>query len=298
MAPLVVASWCAEAKANPIALALPARDRLYLASEHLRATVSSESAEVTGTFTFQYRQDAPAPGRKSFVMLEIPIWFPETHPRDPSVARFWRAFPRDEVAAVSRETREVFAEALGLQVLLGDQPLPVEQFSTLTSTNTKWRWAPREWREAGFCCLIFRFYVRDDSTLVREPLRLSYREPLLEAGGAGRFFYLPVFQNLPAGASTTDTNRYSITVAAHLGCSLTGSSGDRNFAVAAGRSITLGPRHHQALRVTATSRPAKVRGTSHRPSSPFNAAQRSATAGVTPAAWPSLAACADPFTKP
>jgi hypothetical protein len=109
---------------------------------------------------------------------------------------------------------------------------------------------------------------------------------------------IALFQNLPAGASTTDTNRYSITVAAPPGCSLTGSSGDRKFAVAAGRSITLGPRHHQAIRVTATSRPAKVRGTSHPPSSPFNATGRPVAAGATSASWPGLAARADLFTKP
>ena len=234
-------------------------DRLYMASEHLSASISPEVAELRGTFTFQYRQDAPAPGQRSFVMLEIPIWFPEADPDDASVAAFWKAFPKDQVTAVEPQTRAVFEQAVGLRASLAGEPLRVEQFSTLTSTNRWQRWAPREWQqEAGFCCLVFRFYIQDDSVLTKKPLAISYRQPLVHGGGLARFFYLPVFENLPKGASTADTNRYSITIAARSGCSLTVRSGEQMSRVEAGQNVTFSPRHHQPIRATTATRPNKA----------------------------------------
>jgi hypothetical protein len=209
---LISLLFCAGASANPIALALPAADRIYMSSEHLTASISPVCAEFQGTFTFQYRQDVPAPGQRSFVMLEIPIWFPEQHPTDPSVAAFWKAFPKDDVTEVTPQTRSAFERAVGLRASLGGQPLPVGQFSTLTHTNSRQRWADRAWQqEAGFCCLVFRFYIKDDTAMTQKPLTISYRQPLSHSEGVASFYYLPVFQNLPTGASTTDTNRYAPT---------------------------------------------------------------------------------------
>ena len=250
---------CATARGNPIALALPAEDRIYMASEHLTANIAPDVAEFSGTFTFRYRQDIPSPEQKSFVMLEIPIWFPEANPRDPSVTEFWKTFRRDDGTELTPQKRVAFEKAVGLRVALGGEPLPVKQFSTLTSTNSRQVWAPREWQqEAGFCCLVFSFYFTDDSVLTRKPLTISYRQPLDQADGAGRFFYLPVFKNLPKGASTTDTNRYSVTIVAQPGCSLAVTSGDTKSRVESGYRIMLSPRHHQAIRATATTRPNKI----------------------------------------
>jgi hypothetical protein len=246
---------CAAARANPVALALPATDRIYIASEHLTISISPEVAELRGTFTFQYRQDVPSPGQRSFVMLEIPIWFPEQHPTDSSVAEFWRVFPKDNGAEVTPQTTGVFERAVALHASLGGQSLPVSQFSSLTHTNSRQRWAAREWQqEAGFCCLVFGFYFKDDSTLTQKPLIISYRQPLSHSGGVASFFYLPVFQNLPKSTSTTDTNRYAITITAQPGCSLMVTSADQKSEVESGHSITLSPRHHQAIRAVATTR--------------------------------------------
>src|ERR1035441_6246568 len=68
---------CAIARGNPVVYAVPASDRVYMSSEHLTATISPVEAQLKGTFTFHYRADVPAPGQKSAVVLEIPIWFPE-----------------------------------------------------------------------------------------------------------------------------------------------------------------------------------------------------------------------------
>ena len=68
------------AVANPLPLANNASARLYLASEQLTATVSLNRAIVKGVFQFNYRQDVPAPGQKSYVGLRVPLWFPELNP--------------------------------------------------------------------------------------------------------------------------------------------------------------------------------------------------------------------------
>jgi hypothetical protein len=244
--------FCIVARANPIGFALSAADRVYIASERLTVTVSPDVAELKGTFVFRYRQDVRNPGQKSFVMLEIPIWFPETHPRDPSVAAFWRSFPKDDITTVSPQNRAAFEKAVGLRVSLDGESLPIGQFSTLTSTNSRQRWAAREWQqEAGFCCLVFRFYFTDDSALAEKPLTVAYRQPLLEEDGVGKFFYLPTFQNLPKDISTTDTNRYAITVAAQPGCSLTVSNGDQQRTLETGQGFTLSPKHNQPIKAVA-----------------------------------------------
>jgi hypothetical protein len=256
---MVIWLFVATAKSNPLPLALPAADRIYMASEHLTVTISPDVAELQGTFTFRYRQEVWSPGRKSFVQLEIPIWFPEAQPRDPSVAGFWKAFRRDDGTQITPQTRAAFEKAVGLRVALGGHEVPVEEFWTLTSTNNRQRWAPHEWQqEPGFCCLAFRFYFQDDSELTKKPLTISYRQPLLQTNGVGRFFYLPEFQNLPKNASTTDTNIYLITVVAKPGCSLAVTNGDKQSRVEAGQSIMISPRHHQSIRATATTRPNKI----------------------------------------
>ena len=249
--------FCATAKANPVAMALPAADRLYMASEHLSASISQDTAELKGTFTFQYRQDTWSPGKPSFVMLEIPIWFPDSDPKDPVVAGFWKAFRKDYGIRITPQTREAFEKGIGLHVTLGTDAVPVEEFWSLTTTNSR-HWVPEEWQqETGFCCLVFRFYFNNDSDLTQKPLSISYRQPLVHADGTAKFFYLPVFQNLPKHASTADTNHYSITIAAQQGCSLTVTSGEQKSRVEARQTVTFSPRHHQPIRVTAATQPNK-----------------------------------------
>src|SRR5208337_4063308 len=106
------------AMGNPLWVALPAADRIYMSSEQLTANISPAVAELKGRFTFKYRPDVPAPGQKSFVMLEIPIWFPEMESADPT--EFWKVFPKDEVNEVTPVTMKVFMEAVGLRAHLGD----------------------------------------------------------------------------------------------------------------------------------------------------------------------------------
>jgi hypothetical protein len=85
-------------------------------------------------------------------------------------------------------------------------------------------------------------------------MTISWRQPLLHVSGKGEFFYLPGFENLPVAATTTDTNRYSITIAAEVGCSVEVSDGSEKAIVLAGQSRVFTLRHHQAIRAMVTAR--------------------------------------------
>ena len=160
---------CAVARGNPVVFAVPASDRVYMLSEHLTAIISPDEAQFTGNFTFHYRADVPAPGHKSAVVLEIPIWFPEERSKGTSVAEFWKSFPRDGDTEVTPQNRTDFEKAIGLHASLGGKPLPLIRLDLLL-TNTVIMTVPWEWhQEPGFCCLVFSF-CPDDDTASRQSL--------------------------------------------------------------------------------------------------------------------------------
>jgi hypothetical protein len=72
--------------------------------------------------------------------------------------------------------------------------------------------------------------------------------------GQARSVYVPIFNNLPKGVSTADTNHYSITLMADKDCVLSVQNGEERSIVQAGRSVALEPGHHRAIRVAVESR--------------------------------------------
>src|ERR1035437_9404366 len=122
LAILIYVLFGSIAVANPLALANNAVDRLYIASEQLTVTVSSNRATLRGVFRFNYRQDVPGPGQKSYVGLRVPVWFPELNPEEPPVAEFWRAFADERHTEVNTDTKVAFERALALRVFLGNRP--------------------------------------------------------------------------------------------------------------------------------------------------------------------------------
>jgi hypothetical protein len=232
---------CAVARGNPVVFAVPASDRVYMSSEHLTAIISPVDAQLKGNFMFHYRADVPAPGQKSAVVLEIPIWFPEERLKDPSVAEFWKSFPRDGDTEVIPQKRTDFEKAIELHASLDGRPLRLIRLDLLL-TNSVIMTVPWEWhQEPGFCCLVFSFDLNDDSALTQKPLTISYKQPLLQVNGVGNFYYLPDFKNLPKGTKTTDTNMFSITIQATPNCTLTVINGNQKSEVEAGHAITVGP---------------------------------------------------------
>lgn len=235
---------------------VPASDRVYMSSERLTAVISPDKAELKGIFTFHYRADVPAPGQKSYVVLEIPIWFPEERFKDASVGEFWKSFPTDVDTEVAPTNRMAFEKAIGLQVSLGGRPLSLIRLDLLF-TNSVVMTVPWEWhKEAGFCCLVFSFSPdEDDIALTQKQLTVSYWQPLLQVDGTGRFYYLPDFKNLPKGTGTADANIYSVTIQAATNCNLTVSNGNQKSDVEGGHAITVSPRHHEPIKAVVTKRP-------------------------------------------
>ena len=158
------------------------------------------------------------------------------------------------------ETRDAFEKDLALSVFTGSQLLEIKRFTILTTHNSRQRWAPRAWQqEPGFWCVVPRFLVPSCSALMQKPMTMSWRQPLLHVAGKREFFYLPVFENLPAPATTTDTNRYSITITAEAGCSVEVSNGNEKATVLPGQSRVFTLQHQQPIRAMVTIRANRTR---------------------------------------
>jgi len=252
---------CVAAAANPLPGLNEARALVYIASEHLSVSISPEGASLKGVFTFQSRGKVKETYMSQPVLMDIPIWIPEQNPESSNVTSFWKEIPRDDAVMSTPASRDAFEKDLVLNVFTGNQPLEMKRFTILTTRNGRQRCAPRDWQqEPGFWCVVPRFLVPSCSALTQKPFTMSWRQPLLHVAGKREFFYLPVFENLPAPATTTDTNRYAITVTAEAGCSVEVSNGSEKATVLAGESRVFTPRHHQAIRAMVTTRANKVTG--------------------------------------
>jgi hypothetical protein len=82
--------------------------------------------------------------------------------------------------------------------------------------------------------------------------------------------------------STTDTNHYSIMFTAGTDCSAVVTNGEQRLAVQAGQRVTIGPTHHQAIRVTTKTRSNKIGRANRRPGFPLNAGRQFGSASCAP----------------
>jgi hypothetical protein len=267
---IIYAILCSIAAANPLPGLNSADALVYIASEQLSISISSERASLRGVFTFQSRGTVKEAFMNQPVLMDIPIWFPEQNPQASNVAAFWKTIPKDEVVMFTPETRDAFEKGLVLSVFTGNQLLEIKRFSILTIHNDRQRWAPRDWQqEPGFWCIVPRFLIPSCSALTQKPMTISWRQPLLQVAGKREFFYLPVFENLPAPTTTADTNRYSITITAEPTCSVDVSNGNEKATVFPGQSRVFTPRHHQAIRAMVTTRANKPHAANSRPGSQY-----------------------------
>jgi hypothetical protein len=258
----------AAAAANPLPGLNEAGALVYIASEQLSVSISHEGASLHGVFTFQSRGMVKEAYMNQPVLMDIPIWFPEQNSEGSNVTNFWKAIKRDEVVMFTPETRDAFEKGLVLNVFSGNQLLDIKRFTILTSHDDRQRWAPRDWQqEPGFWCIVPRFLIPSCSALTQKPMTISWRQPLLHVLGKREFFYLPVFENLPAPTATADTNRYSITITAEPSCSVEVSNGNEKATVFPGQSRVFTPRHHQTIRAMVTARANKPHAANSRPGS-------------------------------
>jgi len=285
---VIVLSVSVAVCANPVVL--PPRLKAYIGSEKLVVTFTPTDATFTATFSFRSDEGAYqwSGTRPRPALVALPIWFPENGADDPIVARFWRTFRKDHcnLLTTNATARDVFDDSIKLKVRIGEHELSTEReigqfwaFPDYTAISAehaerfdKWTQqmlkqffagqpydrlmseAPVESREPGFYCLVLTFSDSSGFVQERTPVRVTYRQPLARANGEGRFFYVPIFDNLPKNASTDNTNRYSITLVA-AGCTVEVGSGDQQVTIKDGREFTIAPQHLQPIRARSIRKP-------------------------------------------
>jgi len=258
----------------------------YIGSEKLVVSMTPTDANFTGCFAFSSCENLLMPAFADQwrgirpTTIQFYIWFPEEGNGDARIEEFWRTFRKGDINVLTTNVlgQEVFERSIGLRISVGERQLKigweVDSFialpyrpirrdheserllsellksmpkSEVTESQTGGV-GPGELDEPGYCLLVLGF--RDDGAIVRNqtPVKLTYRQPLAPSKEGARTFYQPVFENLPDGRTTADTNQYSITFVAQ-DCSLLITNGAEMATVESGNSLTLAPRIHQPFRV-------------------------------------------------
>jgi hypothetical protein len=195
----------ASSMANPI----PAPPLTYIAAEKLEVVAGVDAAEIKGVF--QFRSDA-SKGSVSDMGIEIPVWIPAKGQHgDATVRRFLNAYPSEGYYKFESVDRTVWDAAIGLRFRVGKKDVPLSWFRIFQPK------VDSPWYRKGWSCVVVMVYVPADLLAARifrgvPDCTITYRQPLLKGSGSSEFFYVPMFDHLPEGASTVSVKRY----AAHL----------------------------------------------------------------------------------
>ena len=227
---LFIVGWGLLIQANPSVVNFPGQ--AYLSSEHLLIRLSADEAAVSGTFTFRFEPDDPEPLRKWRIALQVPIWIPAVNEHDPTVRLFWSAFGDDVFAGgITDDNRDPFKAAVRFSALLNDHSLRAEPhivYSRHTNPaalrwNRYWLRDQAEFQtfEAeDIGCVILQIGVDCSALLNETPIAVNYRQPLADTPDGRLFVYLPVFREFPSRLTTTDLDRYRITLVADAAVTL------------------------------------------------------------------------------
>ena len=272
--------FCLLARGNPVPGAV--LTNAYIASERLVVTLSPAEAKFVGTFTFKVPGGFPKWTKgPPWAGMAIPVWFPERNDENPNVAEFWGVLRRGGLRPMyllapdlAPSLSKVYKDTVGLTVHVGELPYKVGSFDPLPrelDTPGREYFGFQWWRgvqETGFCILRFQVTLSEEVFAKARPVRISYRQPLLNVNGDRRFYYAPILDHLPAEIRSTDTDIYAISLEATPDCELAVSYGDQHFNVAGGQNLTLAPKHFQPIRAIVTPRPNGQGGANGR--RPFN----------------------------
>jgi hypothetical protein len=245
---LMIFIW-ATARANP---SVPLADTVYMSSERLTVIIGPTEAEFRGTFTF--RSAGPVSDDGEHASLAVPIWFPaRAQKSNPSIAAFWSMFNSDYHSLVSTKEKEMVEKTLGLKAYIDKKEFRAENLF-ISGWPANHESVPKNWEQPGWKVLRFDFTVSPNVIEDATPVIISYRQPLIRDIGKWEFVYVPVFAHLPKGISTSNTNRYSITLTADPYCDLTVTNGEFNTVLLSGQRITLTPKDLQAIHATVLPR--------------------------------------------
>lgn len=263
---LITFGFCLLARGNPVPR--PVLTNAYIASEQLIVTISPTEARFVGTFTFKVPGEFPKwKKRPPAAGITVPVWFPLTNQDNPNIEVFWRLLthgralpPPHYLIGYGRRPGldDLYNDEIGLKAEIGKIAVRTTSFSTTPpemDTPDREIYGFHWWRsvqEPDFHILRFFIPLFPQVFTKGDPVRICYRQPLLNADGNRRFFYAPVLQNLPAGVVSTDTNVYAITLETTPECELAVSYGDQHFTVSRGHRLTLAPKHFQPIRALVT----------------------------------------------
>jgi hypothetical protein len=248
------------ASANPAVA--PPELKTYLNSEKFVATISPTDATFVATFTFRSDEDFSRVSSlrvADYVTVDLPIWLPEGQHSAPLLRRF-SPYNDGRVPLIfeNRTYREPIDTTIGLKVA-SESPETIPLFENSYIHVAQWRrdyskeMAEKLFLEPGFYRVVARFLMFPSVVKNQSPITFCYRCPLARHNGDGIFYYVPFFKNLPEGVSTSDTNRYAITIQATPDCSVTVNSGGQNFGVAGGSKVTLAPKANEPIRAISRS---------------------------------------------
>ena len=195
----------ASSMANPI----PAPPLTYIAAEKLEVVAGVDAAAIKGVF--QFRSEV---SMKSLfeIGIEIPVWIPSKGEHgDAAVRRFRSAYPSEGYYKFESIDRTIWNAAIGLRIRVGKQEVPLSWFRIFKPK------VDSPWYRKGWSCVAVTVYVPADLLAARffrgvPDTTITYRQPLLKGADSSEFFYVPMFDHLPEGASTVSLKRY----AAHL----------------------------------------------------------------------------------
>jgi len=162
-------------------------------------------------------------------------------------------FNGDFHSLASTKEKEIVEKALGLKAYIDKKELRAGALS-ISGWPATHDAVPKNWEQPGWKVLLFDFFVSPNVIESATPVTISYRQPLIRSIGTWDFVYVPVFAHLPKGISTSNTNRYSITLKADPYCDLTVTNGEFSTVLLSGQCITLSPKDLQAIHATVLPR--------------------------------------------
>jgi hypothetical protein len=256
--PLIVSG---TALANPRP---PPEIKSYLDSEKLLVTISPTDATVVATFTFRSDEDISnvSSTRSEDVTVSLTIWLPEDGVGVLLPRRF-APYNDNRVPLVLENGvyREPINTGIRMNVLAeSPERMPLSkdyyEYSEEHRKGGAESSGAKSFLEPNFYKLVLRFFIPRSVVENRHPLTFSYKSPLVHRqNGGGLFYYVPYFDNLPSGISTSDTNRYAITLQATTDCSLEVTTCGKTVSVAGGKSTTVAPKANEPIRTISTSLP-------------------------------------------
>jgi hypothetical protein len=234
--------------ANP-RVASPYRNA-YLASERLVIEVKPTEARITGEFHFRFTEPADPFNRTNPTALcGVEVWLPNPPGLGPQEAGFWKFLNISSPPAhvrpeeITSDGQSLLQNLLELKFTIAGREFPARGIEISPKRDAFLD-------EPGSCCMLVSFAAPVALLSGNDPVVISYRQPLHQAAGVRRLYYVPEFFGLPREYWTSTTNRahYSITIKASPECSLSGSNGSETFVLQPQESITLTPRHYQPIR--------------------------------------------------